>query len=152
MEYRERLSAPAWYWVVGVAFGSTSALAMGLWFGAEGAIAGGLGVTALVTIAVAWIGRTEIVVDASGLRVGDSLLEWPWAGQAEVLDSERTRALLGVDANAAAFVVQRPWLPEAVTVTVEDAADPHPYWLVSSRRPVQLTAAIERARAKAGAR
>ncbi|MFT3874977.1 MAG: DUF3093 domain-containing protein [Propioniciclava sp.] len=148
MEYRERLSAPAWYWLVGVAFGSTSALAMGLWFGIEAAIAGGLGLTALITIAIAWMGRTEIVVDGDGLRVGVNLLEWPWAGEVEALDTARARALLGVEANAAAFEVQRPWLGEAVRIEVADAADPHPYWFVSTRRPAQLAAAIERARTK----
>lgn len=149
VEYRERLTAPAWYWLVGVAFGSTSALAMGLWFGPEPAVIGGLGITALIGIAVAWIGRTEVAVDADGLHVGLGLLEWPWAGEVEVLSADRTRALLGVEANAAAFVVQRPWLSEAILVRVADAADPHPYWLISSRRPVRLAAAIERARHQA---
>jgi len=152
VEYRERLSAPAWYWLVGVGFGSTSALAMGLWFGPEPAVIGGLAVTAVIGIAVAWIGRTEIAVDAEGLHVGVNLLEWAWAGETEVLDADRTRAMLGVEANAAAFVAQRPWLNEAIVVQVRDAADPHPYWLVSSRRPTRLAAAIERARHQAAVR
>ena len=56
---------------------------------------------------------------------------------------------VAVGADARAFVTQRPWLSESVQVTVDDAADPHPYWLVSSRRPAQLAAAIETARAQA---
>ncbi len=149
MHYRERLSAPAWYWLVGVLFGATTIIAVGFWYGPWVAFGGGLVVTALLTVALAWFGRTVVAVDASGVRVGPSLLEWPWVGPVEVLDATATRARLGVDADARAFTAQRPWLAESVVVTVDDAADPHPYWLISSRRPAQLAAAIETARAQA---
>ncbi len=151
MDYRERLTAPAWYWVVGVLFGVTTIMAVSFWYGPWVAFGGGLFVTAAITVGLAWLGRTEVAVEARGVRVGPSLLEWPWAGPVEVLDAAATRDRLGVDADARAFVTQRPWLAECVVVTVEDAADPHPYWLISSRRPAQLAAAIESARTGAGA-
>lgn len=150
MDYRERLNAPAWYWLVGIAFGVSSIVAIGFWYGPWVAFAGGLVVTAALTMGLAWIGRTEVAVDASGVRVGPSLLEWPWVGAVETLDAQATRARLGVDADARAFTTQRPWLAESVVVTVEDAADPHPYWLISSRRPGRLAAAIEASREQAG--
>lgn len=149
MEYRERLSAPAWYWLVGLLFGVTTVVAMGVYLGGWFAVGGGLATTLLITLAVAWMGRTEIAVDEQGLRVGESLLEWEWTGDVEVLDEQRTRALLGVDADVRAFVVQRTWINEAIRIDVQDPADPHPYWLVSSRRPVHLAEAIRRARAGA---
>lgn len=149
MDYRERLNTPAWYWLVGVAIGASSIVAVGFWYGPWVAFGGGLVVTAAITVGLAWIGRTEVAVDAAGVRVGPSLLEWPWVGAVEVLDAETTRARLGVDADARAFTSQRPWLPESVVVTVEDAADPHPYWLISSRRPARLAAAIEASREQA---
>lgn len=147
MEYHERLTAPAWYWIVGVLFGSTSAMAMGLWLGPQGAVISGIAVTALVTLGVAWLGRSEIAVDSDGLHADGGVLEWPWVGEVEVLDADQTRNRLGVDADARAWVLQRAWLPESVVVHVEDAADPHPYWLLSSRRPEHLAVAIQRARA-----
>ena len=55
-----------------------------------------------------------------------------------------------MDADPRAHIVQRTWIPESVVVTVADPADPHPYWLVSSRRPVHLADAIRRARTGAG--
>lgn len=149
MHYHERLNAPAWYWLVGVLFGASTIIAVGFWYGPWVAFGGGLVVAAVITVALAWFGRTELAVDADGLRVGPSLLEWPWLGEVEVLDAAATRECLGVGADARAFVTQRPWLSESVQVTVDDAADPHPYWLVSSRRPAQLAAAIETARAQA---
>lgn len=149
MDYRERLNAPGWYWLVGVAFGTSSALALGLWFGPWGAVGAGLASVALIGLGVAWLGRTEIAVDAIGVRVGPNLLEWAWAGEASELDAEQTEAVLGPRSDPAAFVVVPSWLKRAVRVEVADAADPHPYWLIGTRHPRRLTRAIEAARAGA---
>ena len=148
MEYRERLSAPAWYWLVGTTIGASSIIAVGFWYGPWVAFGGGLVVTAVITVALAWFGRTEVAVGDDGVRVGPALLEWPWVSSVEVLDAAATRERLGVGADARAFVTQRPWLSESVVVTVDDPADPHPYWLISSRRPARLAAAVESTRSR----
>ncbi|HEY5784856.1 MAG TPA: DUF3093 family protein [Microlunatus sp.] len=36
----------------------------------------------------------------------------------------------------------RPYAKEAVELTLDDPADPVPYWLVSTRRPTRLAEAI----------
>lgn len=129
--------------------GVSTISAVGFWYGPWVAVIGGLVVTVAITIALSWFGRTEVAVDHSGIRVGPSVLEWPWVGSVEVLDAPGTKARLGVDANVRAFITQRPWLAEAVVITVDDAADPHPYWLITTRSPARLAAAIASARAKA---
>lgn len=146
MEYRERLHAPAWYWLVGVAFGTTGVLALGLWFGPEVGLGAAVASMALIALAVVWAGRTQVSVDAAGVRVGPSVLEWPWAGDVTVLDVEQTQAILGAAADPSAFVVQRPWLSRVVRIDIQDPADPHPYWLIGTRHPLRLAHAIERAR------
>ncbi len=151
MDYRERLSAPGWYWLVGVAFGASSALALGLWFGPWVAVGAALASIALISLGIAWWGRTEIIVDASGLRVGPNLLEWEWAGEVAELDAEQTEAVLGPQADPAAFMVVPSWLKQAVRVEVADAADPHPSWLIGTRHPRRLARAIAAARAGASA-
>ena len=55
-----------------------------------------------------------------------------------------------VDVMPYAFVVQRPWIPGAVQVHLDDPADPTPYWVVSSRRPDKLAAALLAERTAAG--
>jgi hypothetical protein len=40
--------------------------------------------------------------------------------------------------------VLRPWVDGVVRVALTDPADPAPYWLVSTRRPEVLAAALER--------
>jgi hypothetical protein len=42
-----------------------------------------------------------------------------------------------------AFVVQRPWVRGTVRIYLDDPDDPTPYWVVSSRRPQALLAALD---------
>ena len=50
--------------------------------------------------------------------------------------------LPGQDADARAFLVLRPYLKRAVKVAIEDPGDPAPYWLIATRDPERLAAAI----------
>jgi len=63
------------------------------------------------------------------------------------LDATGRRELLGPLADPLAFVVQRPWVPGAVQVMLDDPDDPTPYWVVSTRQPARLAAALLAARA-----
>ena len=47
-----------------------------------------------------------------------------------------------VDADARAYLLLRPYLRASVRVGIDDPADPTPYWLVSTRRPERLAAAL----------
>jgi len=58
------------------------------------------------------------------------------------VDPEPTRRVAGREADARAYLLLRPYLKRAVLVTVRDSRDPAPYWLVSSRDPEHLAAAI----------
>ena len=51
-------------------------------------------------------------------------------------------AQAGRDADARAYLLIRPYLQAPVRVDVRDPADPTPYWLVSTRHPEQLAAAV----------
>ena len=48
----------------------------------------------------------------------------------------------GVDADARAFLYTRPYLKRSVRLPVLDPADRTPYWLVSTRHPQRLAAAL----------
>jgi hypothetical protein len=69
-------------------------------------------------------------------------------GPAIPLDAERSRAVRGPQIDPAAYHLIRGWIATSVLVEVSDPADPTPYWLLSSRRPHQLAAAIDMARAE----
>lgn len=146
MIYREKLRCPLSYWVIAAAFGLSFVTAVGFYVGPWVAVASGV-VTALGIAAVLWqIGRVEIVVDDRGITVERSLLEWSYVGSAAAHDAAATRDRLGRDADVRAFVVDRPYLAESVEIAVDDAADPHPYWLVGTRQPQQLLAALSSGR------
>ena len=150
--YTERLAAPASYWVIGLVVGVSTATAVGFYLGPWVAVGAGIAVAGLLAFGLLWIGHVRLVVDERGLSVGPALLEWRYQGEAEVLEAAATRDRLGVGADARAFVVARPYVRTAVRVPVLDAADPHPYWLVSSRTPQRLAAALPAGRARAGVR
>lgn len=140
--YAERLGVPLRWWVQG-----TMLVAM-LWLAV--AVAAPVLVAWLVT-AVALVmlvfclwayGNARIVVGGGQLRAGRAHIEARHIGTATPLDAEQTRRTAGVDADARAYLVLRPYLKRAVKVEITDPADPAPYWLVCTRRPEELAAAL----------
>jgi Protein of unknown function (DUF3093) len=65
------------------------------------------------------------------------------------LDREQTRSRLGPQADPAAHHVVRGWIGPSVMVRLANP-DPVPYWVVSTRRPTELAAAITAARTRGG--
>ncbi|BBX44237.1 DUF3093 domain-containing protein [Mycobacterium cookii] len=96
--------------------------------------------------ALLWLGRVEIRVTA-----GDGGAEL-WAGEAHLpvtvisrsadIPRSAKSAALGRQLDPAAFVVHRGWVGPLVLVVLNDADDPTPYWLVSSRHPEQVLSAL----------
>ncbi|ACZ30942.1 hypothetical protein Xcel_1923 [Xylanimonas cellulosilytica DSM 15894] len=104
----------------------------------------------VVGVAVAAAGITWLVAGAPVLAVDDGVLH---AGRAHVpvellgeatplTTREQMRAELGGRLDARAHVVLRSWIPTGVRVVLRDPADPTPYWLLSTRRPEELAAAL----------
>ena len=83
------------------------------------------------------------------LRVDDAHLPVRHVADAVPLDAAGRREVLGVGADPLAFVVQRPWIGGAVQVVLDDPADPTPFWVVSTRHPVELATALLTARDRA---
>jgi hypothetical protein len=144
--YRERLFAPAHWWIVGMltmlTFGAI------VWTGFDLVVT--LAVfAALIAITGAFLlnwGRIIIEVSDAQLRVGREVLALSSAGEVRPLDEAQSRALRGPRADPRAYILVRPYLRYAVYIedTAPDA--PWPYWLLATRRPAELAAAIESAR------
>lgn len=146
MEYRERLGVGASWWAVGLFFSVTFVTAVGFSLGGWVAAVAGVLTCAAIAGALLAIGRTTITVDANGLGVGRAFLDWGYTGRVTPLDRAATRQRMGPGADPRAYLVTRPYIGTAVLVEVDDPADPHPYWLVSTRHPDQLVAATVAAR------
>ena len=145
-EYRERLCVPFSWWLVVTA--CVALLGTTLWAGLS--LTWAILIYAVLEAAgalmlLAW-GAATVVVSNTDLRAGPQRL--PLASVAEVaaLDREQTSALRGPRADPAAYLLVRPYLPCAVYVAVQDRPAERPYWLIGTRRPAELAAAIERGR------
>ena len=141
-EYRERLGVPLRWWVQG------TMLVASLWLALVVAVPGPVAwvVTALALALLALLllsfGGARVIVAAGELRAGRAHIGAEHLGGARPLDPEQTRRAAGVEADARAFLVLRPYLKQAVRVEITDRDDPAPYWLLSSRRPDELAAAV----------
>ncbi|WP_241901634.1 DUF3093 domain-containing protein [Nocardioides houyundeii] len=146
MEYAERLHVPLRWWVQGTMM--IASLWLALIVAIPGAAAWAITGAAALVLAAGFLAYGARVTVAGGeLHAGRAHVPLEHVGTAEPLDADATRALAGVDADARAYLVLRPYLKRAVRIEITDPADPTPYWLVSSRRPAELAEALTRAAA-----
>jgi hypothetical protein len=104
-----------------------------------------------VLLVVLLVRGTPPVAVADGMFIaGRARVPIRLLGRVEVLDAERMRHARGPDLDARAYLCLRGWIAAGVLVELRDAEDPTPYWLVSSRRPAELAAAITAAAATPG--
>ena len=151
--YREHLRVPASYWVLGFITMATFASFAWAGFNYLIAVAAYLVLVAAPGVAL-WIwGNATIMVADGELRAGRDILPLAQSGHVQVLDAAQTAKLRGPLADPAALMLIRPYLSRAVYIEIAGAAagesPAHPYWLVGSRDPEALAAAIVSARALA---
>jgi Protein of unknown function (DUF3093) len=168
--YHERLWVPVSWWLLGLVVIVILAAELAAGFGelAVAAIYAVLlgGVAAML---LSW-SRPQVEVAGGELIAGRARLPLAVVGEVTALDRAQTRAIIGPRADPAAFILIRPYLREAVYVevtepgagavrrrrlrwrrwrfhreTTEPAAGT-PYWLVATRHPAELAAAINSAR------
>jgi hypothetical protein len=109
------------------------------------------GIVTGVVLYLALVGSLAITapvieVQDGRLRAGRAEIALDDIGEATPADEEQARVERGTGLDARAFLVIRGWIKPVVRVPVVDPADPTPYWLISTRRPKELAAAINRSR------
>ena len=172
--YHERLRPPLSWWLLGLATILLLATEVVAGFAWPVAVAIYVVLTgALAATLMSW-GRPAVVVSEGELRAGPARLALAAVGEVSALDEAQTRSLRGPRGNPAAFLLTRPYLRRAVYVEVArpgaESRQPRrrlrgfrpraevpspvadsPYWLVGTRHPAELAAAINGARAAARA-
>ncbi len=140
--YTERLTAPISWWLTALAFAVVWGWILLVATTWPIAIATTI-IVGLLSLYTAWrYGSIRIDVDSEALHAGAASLAVGHLGQVEILHRADYRNRLGVGADARAHLVTRPYLDRGVLVHVRDDTDPTPYWLISSRRPEALAAAL----------
>jgi len=142
--YVERLSVRARWWAVVIVialFGSTE-----LFAGFNGRVIAIVVAAVLVPTVtlLALAGRTTLRVDVEGIHVAGQTLAFDEMDSVQALDAQETRLMLGPQADPSARLVVRGYIREAVLIRPLEAGSV-PYWLVSTRHPQQVIAAVEQA-------
>ena len=138
----ERLSVPFRWWVQGTMLVATFWLAFVV--ATPGVVAWSATAVLLLVMTGLFLsyGAPRVEVADGWLRAGRARISGEYLGDATPLDAAETRRVAGPGADARAYLLLRPYLSRAVRVTVRDERDPTPYWLVSTRDPEHLAAAI----------
>lgn len=140
--YTERLGVPLRWWAQGTMLVALVWLAVAV--SAPAPVAWVLTAVGLVvmTALLLVVGSPRVEVVDGTFRAGRAHIGAEHLGEAVALDADQTRRVAGVDADARAYLLLRPYLKRAVKVEITDPADPAPYWLVSTRRPEDLVRAL----------
>jgi hypothetical protein len=94
-------------------------------------------------------GTMRVQLGDGVLRVGKDELPVMAISSVQPLDRAQTRSRLGPQADPAAHLAVRGWIGSSVLLRLANP-DPVPYWVVSTRRPAELAAAITAARSRGG--
>lgn len=143
MPYSEKLRVPVLWWVLMVMGVLALFVAYDVSLGRGVAVVAGL---LLASGGATWLvaqGTTTIAVDRDGLHAGRALLPPHALGEVVALAEDATARSRGRDADPHAFFLLRGYVRTAVRVDVDDPSDPVPYWMVSTRHPSRVAAALE---------
>ncbi|MBX0298511.1 DUF3093 domain-containing protein [Cryobacterium sp. 1639] len=143
-EYREKLWPSPWLFVI-IALVIPASL---LVFLPISPLAG------VLTAAGLYLGSAALLVLASPtVRVADGTLtagrasiDTSLLGDAVPLEGSEAALERGQRLDARAWLLIRGWIAPVVRVPLTDPTDPAPYWLISSRRPQKMAAAINGSR------
>jgi hypothetical protein len=147
--FHERRTVPWWWWVVGTAIAVPTTEAVVV-LGPEMshrptvllAVSCLVGTMLVMALCLMLLGRSDVDLGHDGLRAGTALLPADHVGRSRTLDAAAARRVLGPGIRADAGLSLRPWIKTAVQIEVDH--DPStPYWVVATRRPAELVAALE---------
>ena len=148
--FTERLRLSWWMWLPALVVDAIVGFELLLGFARLPAWVPFAVVVPATVVTLVWLGRLRVAVAGDEFLVDDARLPVAVVAGVVALDAAGKREALGVGAHPLAFVVQRPWIGPAVQVLLDDPADPTPYWVVSTRRPVELATALLTAKDGAG--
>jgi hypothetical protein len=151
--YRERLHVPLAWWLLAVP--TVLILGATLYAGLTGPwpviIMAGLAAGCAAFLIAMSLATVEI--RDGELRAGNAVLPLTAVSEVICLDEKQTMRLRGPRADPAARLYSRPYLKESVYLAVDPASpagSATPYWLIGTRHPAELAAAVERCRLQAG--
>jgi hypothetical protein len=140
--FRERLYLPWWHWILPLF--AAGLLAAEVNMGYPGVRAWlPFVITIPLTLLLLWrFSNATVAVRDGELHVGEAHLPLEFAGETQSIPGRLKRQVLGPAFDPAAFALHRSWVGSMVWIQVTDEEDPTPYWLISTRHPEELVAAM----------
>lgn len=140
--YRERLSPSLWALVAAAVCGPMAALVL---TPVDRTLALAAGIVVGVGIVVALVALSPVVEVRDGmLFAGPARIPVDLLGEPVGTTGEEARAARGALMDGRSWVLVRGGIGGVLTIPVEDPDDPTPSWVVSTRTPDRLAAAIRR--------
>jgi len=87
-----------------------------------------------------------VQVQDGELIAGRASISTELVGEVQPFDGDEAALERGQRLDARAWLLIRGWIRPVVRIPIVDATDPAPYWLVSTRHPQKLAAAINGSR------
>lgn len=143
--YRERLIASPWIFIA-TALVIPASLLVFLPISIVAGVAVAIVLYGGCVLLLSW-GSPVIEVRDGGISAGRARLPIAVAREATAFRGEEATLERGQRLDARAWLLIRGWVSPVVRIDLDDPSDPTPYWLISTRRPEQLVAAIETAKA-----
>ena len=143
-DYREKLWPTAWAFIVTALVIPASILVL-----VPISILAGI-ITAIVLyggcVLLLVLASPVVRVQGGELVAGPATISTTLLGEAVVFDKAEATQERGPRLDARAWLLIRGWIDPVVRVPIVDATDPAPYWIISSRHPRELAAAINQSR------
>ncbi|SFS18918.1 Protein of unknown function [Agrococcus baldri] len=141
--HRERL-VPPWWLLAVLLLIVPAALLVFLPVSIVTGIIVAVGLYTAIVLAL-WLGAPRIELRDGQLRAGKARIGVHELGTADALLGPDAKVALRAGWDPADHHVVSPWITSLVRVPVIDEEDPTPAWVMSTRRPERLAAAIEAA-------
>lgn len=145
--YRERLWASVWVFIASALVIPASLLVF-LPISTVAGIVVAIVLYAAIAVGLA-IGSPVIEVTDTTLVAGRARLPRGFVGPVSAYRGSEATAQRGVELDARAWLLIRGWIAPVVRIEILDPDDPTPYWILSSRHPEALMAALDGAGAAA---
>lgn len=145
--HSEALRVPVWWWIA-LAAVTLVVVVQAVVIGARWWV---WLLAVVVPALLAWlfvsVGRVRVEVESDGqgggtLFAGNARLPFDAIARTAVVPASAKQAAMGRQLDPEAYVVHRGYIPTMVIVVLDDPLDPTPYWLISTRDPEGLAAAL----------
>ena len=143
VEYRERLSPSLWVLVSAAVCAPMAALVFAPLDTTVSLVIGAIVGIGIVALMVA--GSPVVRVKDGWLVVGRARIEVGYLGESSVFTGEEARNARGAGLDPRAFHLFRGGIDPVAEFAITDDDDPAPTWVISSRTPDRLVAAVRRA-------